>query len=57
MTDVLLHLLFAVAVLIICYVLLVRFSPDPTLTLICQILLFLAAVWVVVKLVLPLVGI
>ena len=43
--------------LVIAWLLAVRFSPDPLVTTIVQVILFLVAIWVVVTKVFPLFGI
>jgi len=52
----LINLIVAVAVLIIAWLIVGRFSPDPLLTKICQVVIFVVALVLVLKLVLPLVG-
>jgi hypothetical protein len=51
------NLIIAVAVLIIAWMIIERFSPDPLITKICQIGIFVVALLLVLKLVLPLAGV
>jgi hypothetical protein len=53
----LLNLIIVLAVLIVAWLVIVRFSPDPLITKICQIIIFVIALVVVLKMVLPLAGI
>jgi len=55
MVDKLLVLIVVVAVLIVAWFVIERFSPDPLITKICQIIIFLIALFVMVKQLLPLV--
>lgn len=57
MIDSLFWLIVIVAVLIIIWLLVERFSPDPIITKICQVVIFLVALFVIVKRILPLAGI
>jgi hypothetical protein len=51
------NLVIAVAVLIIAWMIIERFSPDPLITKICQIGIFVIALLLILKLVLPLAGV
>jgi hypothetical protein len=51
------NLIIAVAVLIIAWMIIERFSPDPLITKICQIGIFVVALLLVLKLLLPLAGV
>jgi hypothetical protein len=51
------NLIIAVAVLIIAWMIIERFSPDPLITKIAQIGIFVVALLLVLKLVLPLAGV
>ena len=55
--DGIIHLIIAVAVLIIAWLVVARFSPDPLITKIAQIVIFIVALVLVFRMVLPLVGI
>lgn len=57
MVDTLLYLIIAVAVLIVAWFVIERFSPDPLITKICQIIIFIIALFLIVKKLLPLVGV
>jgi len=57
MAQNLFQIIVIVAILVIAWYILERFSPDATVTLICKILIFLVALWVVVFKVLPLAGV
>ena len=46
-----------VAVLVVVYLLATRFSPDPLITKIIQIVIFLIALWVAFFKVLPMAGV
>lgn len=50
-------IIVAVVVLIIAWVLVERFAPDPTLAWLGKIVIFLVAVWIVIFKVLPMIGI
>lgn len=56
MTGALVKLLVAVAVLIIAWFINDRFSPDPLITKIVQIIIFIAAIILVLTVLLPLAG-
>jgi hypothetical protein len=51
------NIIIAVAVLIVAWMVIERFSPDPLITKICQIAIFVIALLMVLKLVLPLAGV
>jgi hypothetical protein len=51
------NIIIAVAVLIIAWMIIERFSPDPLITKIAQIGIFVVALLLVLKLVLPLAGV
>jgi hypothetical protein len=51
------NLIIAVAILIIAWMIIERFSPDPLITKIAQIGIFVVALLLVLKLVLPLAGV
>jgi uncharacterized membrane protein len=51
------NLIIAVAVLIIAWMIIERFSPDPLITKIAQIGIFVVALLLVLKLLLPLAGV
>ena len=53
----LVNLIIAIAVCIVAWLCIVRFSPDPLITKIAQIIIFVVIVIVVLKLVLPLAGV
>jgi hypothetical protein len=53
----LIQLVIALGVLIIAWLITERFSPDPLITRIVQIILFVIALIVIFKLLLPLVGV
>ena len=53
----LLNLIIVLAILIVAWLIIARFSPDPLITKICQIILFVIALVVVIKMVLPLAGV
>jgi len=55
--DAIVKLLIAVAILIIAWFITERFSPDPLITKIVQVLLFLIALFLIIKLLLPMVGV
>ena len=55
--DSIIHLIIAVAVLIIAWLVVARFSPDPLITKIAQIVIFIVALVLVFRMVLPLAGI
>lgn len=57
MIDSLFGLILIVAVLIVAWFVIERFSPDPLITKICQVVIFLVALFVIVKRLLPLAGI
>jgi len=57
MTQSLIALIIAVAVLIIAWLVIERFSPDPTITMICKIVIFVIALVLILKLLLPMVGV
>ena len=56
MTHALLMIIFAIAVLLIAWLVIARFSPDPLLTQICQIIIFLLALYLIITKILPLAG-
>ncbi len=49
-------LIIIVALLIGAWFVVERFSPDPLITKLCQIALFIVAIWVVIAKLLPLAG-
>jgi hypothetical protein len=51
------NIIIAVAVLIVAWMVIERFSPDPLITKIAQIVIFVVALLMVLKLVLPLAGV
>jgi hypothetical protein len=53
----LVQLIIAIAVLIVAWMVIQRFSPDPLITKIAQIIIFVVAVVIVLRMVLPLAGI
>lgn len=55
--DGIVQLIIACAVLIIAWYITERFSPDPLLTKIVQIVIFVVALILIFKLLLPLVGV
>lgn len=55
--NALIQLIIVIAVLIVAWLVLERFSPDPLITRICQIIIFVIALLVVVKMLLPMVGV
>ena len=57
MTDLLIKLVVAVAILLIAWFITERFSPDPLVTKIVQVVLFLIALFLIVKFLLPAVGV
>jgi hypothetical protein len=57
MIDTLLNLIIILAVLIVAWFIIVRFSPDPLITKVCQIIIFVIALVVIVKMLLPLAGV
>lgn len=57
MIDALFIVIVAVAILIVIWFFVERFSPDPLVTKICQVLIFILALYVIVKQLLPLAGI
>jgi hypothetical protein len=57
MVNTLLNLIIAIAVLIAAWFIIERFSPDPLITKICQIILFVIALVVILKMLLPLAGV
>ena len=57
MVGTLLNLIIVLAVLIVAWLIIARFSPDPLITKICQIIIFVIALVVVLKMVLPLAGV
>ena len=57
MSHPLVQLIIIVAILIAAWFIVERFSPDPLITKLCQILIFVLALVVVVTKLLPLVGV
>ena len=57
MTQQLFHIVIIVAVLIVAWFITERFSPDPLITKIVQVILFVIALFVIVSKVLPLAGV
>lgn len=55
--NALIQLIIVIAVLIVAWLVLERFSPDPLITRICQIIIFVIALLLVVKMLLPMVGV
>ena len=51
------QIIVIIAVLVVVYLVAVRFSPDPLVTRIVQIVVFLIALWVAFFKVLPMAGI
>jgi len=57
MVDQLLHLIIVLAVLIVAWLVIARFSPDALVTKIAQIVIFVIALVVVLRMILPMAGI
>lgn len=57
MTNPFVLLLIGVAVLLCAWYILERFSPDPLLTKICQIIIFVLAILLVIRTLLPVFGV
>jgi hypothetical protein len=57
MIDTLLNLIIILAVLIVAWFIIVRFSPDELITKICQVIIFIIALVVIVRTLLPLAGV
>ncbi len=57
MTHALFGIIVLICVLLIAYWVLQRFSPDPLITNIGAVIIFLIALWVIVTKVLPLAGV
>lgn len=57
MASGLLSLIVIVAILIIAWIIVERFSPDPTITLIAKIVIFVAALYILLAKMLPLAGV
>ena len=57
MISTFMSLIIAVAILIIAWFVCERFSPDPLITKIVQVILFVIALYLVVTKLLPLVGV
>lgn len=55
--DGIIQLMIAVAVLIVAWLVVARFSPDPLITKIAQIVIFIIALVLVLRMVLPLAGV
>jgi Co/Zn/Cd efflux system component len=55
--DTLVSLVIALGALLIIWYVAQRFSPDPLITKIVQVVVFILAILVLIKLVLPLVGV
>ena len=53
----LVNLIIIIAVLIVAWMVVARFSPDPLITKIAQIIIFVVAVVIVLRMILPLAGI
>ncbi len=53
----LISLIVAICILIVAWLCVERFSPDPLITKICQIIIFIIALYLVVQKVLPMVGV
>ena len=53
----LVNLIIVIAVLIVAWMVVARFSPDPLITKIAQIIIFVVAVVIVLRMILPLAGI
>jgi hypothetical protein len=53
----LVQLIIAIAVCIVAWMCIARFSPDPLITKIAQIIIFVVIVVIVLRMVLPLAGI
>ena len=54
--ETLVQLIIAIAVLLICWWVTQRFSPDPLITKIVQVILFVIALLLVIRTVLPMAG-
>ena len=50
-------LIIAICILIVAWLVVERFSPDPLITTICKIIIFIIALYVVVQKVLPMAGV
>ncbi len=50
-------LIIAVCILIVAWFVVERFSPDPLITKICQIIIFVIALLLIVQKLLPMVGV
>jgi len=57
MSHQLIQLVVAVAILLIAWWCVERFSPDPLITKICQVIIFVLALAVIVTKILPMVGV
>ncbi len=57
MIATLLSLIIALAILIVIWLVAERFSPDPLITKIVQVILFVVALYLVISKLLPMVGI
>jgi len=54
--DGIVQLIIAIAVLLIAWFIVARFSPDPLITKIAQIAIFVIALLIVIRMVLPMAG-
>lgn len=57
MTGLLLEIIIAIAVLIVAWLVAERFSPDPLITKIVQIIIFVVALYLIIAKLLPAVGV
>lgn len=57
MIGTLINLIIVLCVLIVAWMVAVRFSPDPLITKIVQIVIFVIALVVILKMILPLAGV
>lgn len=57
MTHSLFQIIVIITILIVAYLVAIRFSPDPLITKIIQIIIFLIAIYIVLFKILPLAGV
>ena len=57
LTPLLVPLVITVAVALICWFIVERFSPDPLITQICKIIIFVVVLFAIIVKLLPLIGI
>ena len=53
----LVSLIIVICILIVAWLVVERFSPDPLITTICKIIIFIVALLVVIQKLLPMVGV